>query len=286
MSTSIHEAGLHLLRHPVRPLLSIVEFIYHTGAFSSVEEVLELLPENIETESALYTKAKEHLRPYLRVLQGCNARKTAEQEQLPQVLDDNNQVLGSAATLSALLAQQILELELERINSLLCGAHHCTLCCTGPDASMRQEYFDIPLQTGEENLFAGVKQRDGEDEGAQLQPLDILADQLHEGGCEAVLIKHQQGLSLVLHRGSHCPALDPEGRCTIYADRPRVCRKPQIFPYLLEEEKDSTGGGPVFRLRNTLLAVMDCPYVQQLQEDIAQYAAASELELVFRTNKA
>ena len=31
---------------------------------------------------------------------------------------------------------------------------------------------------------------------------------------------------------------------------------------------------------------MDCPYVQQLQHDIALYAAASELELVFRRNKA
>ena len=41
-----------------------------------------------------------------------------------------------------------------------------------------------------------------------------------------------------------------------------------------------------FRLRNTLLAVMDCPYVQELQDVIALYAAASELELIFRRNKA
>ncbi len=81
--------------------------------------------------------------------------------------------------------------------------------------------------------------------------------------------------------------LDGKGRCSIYDNRPQVCRKPQIFPYLLEKEQGHRADGrPVFRLRNTLLAVMDCPYVQQLQHDIALYAAASELELVFRRNKA
>ena len=38
-------------------------------------------------------------------------------------------------------------------------------------------------------------------------------------------------------------------------------------------------------LRETLLAVIDCPYVQTLQEEIAAYAAACELELVLRENK-
>ena len=39
-------------------------------------------------------------------------------------------------------------------------------------------------------------------------------------------------------------------------------------------------------LRQSLLAVVDCPYVRQLQEEIAAYAAACELEMVFRHNKA
>jgi hypothetical protein len=43
---------------------------------------------------------------------------------------------------------------------------------------------------------------------------------------------------------------------------------------------------PAFRLRQTLLAVVDCPYVQLLQDEIAAYAAACELEMLFRHNKA
>jgi hypothetical protein len=30
---------------------------------------------------------------------------------------------------------------------------------------------------------------------------------------------------------------------------------------------------------------MDCPYVQQLQDDIAAYGAACELEVIFKQNK-
>ena len=39
-------------------------------------------------------------------------------------------------------------------------------------------------------------------------------------------------------------------------------------------------------IRRSLLAVLDCPYVRLLQDEIATFAAASELDLVFRHNKA
>jgi hypothetical protein len=39
------------------------------------------------------------------------------------------------------------------------------------------------------------------------------------------------------------------------------------------------------RLRRTLLAIIDCPYVEVLQEEIAAYAAACELNLVIKRNK-
>lgn len=78
MSKSIHQAGLHLLRHPVRPLLSIVEFILHTGGFTKVEEVLTLLPECIETETTRYTNARQYLQPYAGELELFHSGNTGE----------------------------------------------------------------------------------------------------------------------------------------------------------------------------------------------------------------
>ena len=288
MSESIHKAGLRLLRHPVRPLLSIVEFILHTGGFAGVQEVLALLPENIETETAHYNNARQYLQPYIKELERFHSGNSDEDAARPVVFDADGDPMDHLAAQSALLTQKILEKELEQINSLLCGAHTCTLCCTGPDATMQQEYFDIPLREGEEVLFAELDWIPIGQENAARQQLETVVAARHDlGGCGAALAKHRQGTSLILPKLSQCPALDGKGRCSIYDNRPQVCRKPQIFPYLLEKEQGHRADGrPVFRLRNTLLAVMDCPYVQQLQHDIALYAAASELELVFRRNKA
>lgn len=291
MVESRYEPGLQGLRHPVRPLVSIVAFILHTGAFTGVEEVLDQLPERIETESACYNGARRYLEPYLPELRQLACRCSEAEAAMPLVLDGDGTPLGTRAAGEALLGQRILEKELEGINSLLCGAHSCTLCCTGPDATMRQHYFTIPLQAGEEALFQefGLSEyRGGEEAGAEKGSLAAIADTLETAGVEeAVLIRHRLGRSLVLPRHSRCPALDGAGRCRIYERRPQVCRRPQIFPYLLEEQECSPAEkGPVFILRDTLLAVMDCPYVQRLQEEIARYAAASELELVFRRNKA
>ena len=87
-------------------------------------------------------------------------------------------------------------------------------------------------------------------------------------------------------KSSHCPNLEAEqGRCLIYANRPEVCRRPQIFPYILEKETGS-GPQPVYRLRNSLLAVVDCPYVSMLKDEIAAYGAACELDVIFTRNKA
>jgi Fe-S-cluster containining protein len=99
---------------------------------------------------------------------------------------------------------------------------------------------------------------------------------------DPVLIRWQSGWSLVMPTGSQCPHLEQSGRCHIYPDRPEVCRRPQIFPYMLEPIED----GAAWRLRQCLLAVVDCPYVQLLQEEISTYAAACELEMIFRRNKA
>ena len=270
------ETALHALRHPVRPLLAIAEFLFYTGACASADEVLAELPESVETVSACYNPACDFLAPYRQELALLAAGPAAWPGGLPEVLDVEGQRLDGFAALGLLVAQQVLDRELEGINSLLCGAERCTLCCTGPDAAMRQEYFEIPLQSGEAAHFALPCLHEPE------QRLEALVDRFSpEGG--AVLARHQDGQSLVLPRLTRCPALDAGGRCAIYADRPQVCRKPQLFPYLLEAE---SGASPCFRVRNALLAVADCPYVRALQQDIAAYAAACELEPVFRNNKA
>ena len=93
-----------------------------------------------------------------------------------------------------------------------------------------------------------------------------------------------QGWSLILPRESSCPNLATSGRCRVYPDRPQVCRRPQIFPYMVEPME--LHGQSILRLRQTLLAVVDCPYVRLLQDEIAAYAAACELEMIFRHNKA
>jgi Fe-S-cluster containining protein len=98
------------------------------------------------------------------------------------------------------------------------------------------------------------------------------------------MVHWQHGWSLILPRSSRCPNLAADGRCQIYSDRPEVCRRPQIFPYVLEPFTDEAGPG--WRIRRSLLAVLDCPYVRLLQDEIAGFAAASELDLVFRRNKA
>lgn len=287
MTESLYEAGLRHLRHPVRPLFSIVAFIFHTGAFTRVDDVLAQLPERIETESACYDEVARHLEPYLPELRQLEPRQRRADTHTPLVLDADGTPLGAMAATGALLAQRILEKELERINSLLCGAHACTLCCTGPTATMRQHYFAIPLREGEEALFDVPEWQGSGSSAPETTPLEAMAEGLERAEGRAVLIRHRQGRSLVLPRHGRCPALDDTGRCGIYQQRPLVCRRPQIFPYLLEEQEAAPAEErPVFLVRNALLAVMDCPYVQRLREEIARYAAASELELVFRRNKA
>ena len=264
-----NQAALHLLRHPIRPLAGIVEFILRTGDFPDVDAVLDELPDPVETGTAVYERPREWLEPYAAEIArfvGADARD------LPVVLDEDGRPLDATAAASALLAQRILELELERINSLLCGARHCVLCCTGPDSAMRQDFFYIPLQRGEESVFATLPHCG--DSGRNLDDVDAAC------GAEAALTTHRDGRCLLLPRLARCPALDASGRCAVYPERPQVCRRPQIFPYLLEPE------GEGFRLRKALLAVVDCPYVRDFQDDIARYAAASELEPVFRRNKA
>lgn len=278
-------AGLAMLRQPVLPLVGIVQFIYLTGDFATVAEVVGQLPAQIETSSALYRDAAADLAPYIDLLHPLRELKGGKPPSTP-VLDADGQAVDPMTATTALVAQRVLTRELERINSLLCAPCGCTLCCVGPAAAMAQSYFEIPLHAEETGLFplerieTGISRacRSGDESPLQVNGANFFAHR------DPLLIRWQSGWSLILPRESRCPNLEePSGHCRIYPERPQVCRRPQIFPYMVEPVEGE--GQPAFRLRQTLLAVVDCPYVRLLRDEIAAYAAASELEMVFRHNK-
>ncbi len=278
-------AGLALLRQPVLPLVGIVQFLYLTGDFTSVEEVIGQMPADIKTGYAFYGDAASLLAPYADLLQPLVALKAGGPPH-DQVVDSEGHRLDPMTATGALVAQRILVRELERINSLLCTPCGCTLCCVGPDAGMAQAYFEIPLQPGEIDFFPleRIDSAESQAHRAEDDPSLKVGDRDFFDRAEPVLIRWQPGWSLILPKTISCPNLEASGRCHVYPDRPQVCRRPQIFPYMVEPIEDR--GQTAFRLRQTLLAVVDCPYVQLLQDEIAAYAAACELEMVFRQNKA
>jgi Fe-S-cluster containining protein len=280
-----YAAGVRLLRQPVLPLVSMLQFLYLTGPFATVAEVIAELPEPIETDRTVYKNPRALLSVYLESLVGLERFK---QGNLPvqAVVDETGQQADPMPAAAALLQQEVLTAELERINSLLCGPCSCTLCCVGPEAEMAQEFFEIPLAPQELDLFP-VRRHDS-DASRSRRATD--EDELTVEGLPFYrlagprLVHWQSGWSLILPRRSACPGLEPaSGHCRIYTARPRVCRRPQIFPYVVEPLDE---GNKTWRLRQCLLAITDCPYVRDLRDEIADYAAASSLNLVLARNKA
>lgn len=279
--------GLALLRKPVLPLATMVEFFLSTGDFSTAAEIIDQLPAPIETEYANYERPAELLAPYIDQLDWLLAVHNGAELPLPVINEAGERIERSTAAI-ALANQQILTRELETINSLLCAPCGCSLCCIGPEQGMQQAFFEIPLQAEEKDLFA-VRQvatpASGRSRSMDTPPLQVEGTAFYQRET-AALIHWQTGWSLILPTDSRCPNLEPEnGRCRVYPVRPEVCRRPQIFPYIVEPVLDGEGKVSAQRLRGALLAVVDCPYVQALQEEIAAYAAACELELVLKHNK-
>jgi len=274
-------AGLALLRRPLLPLAAMVEFLYMTGPFAIVAEVIDELPEPIETATALYEQPREILREYMECFTPLEQVKQGEKGQ--KVLSVTGETLDPMTAAVALCRQRILTRELEQINSLLCGPCGCDLCCVGPAREMEQEFFEIPL-ADEEIVHFPIERHDSVASRARraMDEQELMLDGAPFYKANAPRLIHwQNGWSLILPKESRCPNLDANtGGCRIYPDRPQVCRRPQIFPYVVEKMDDGT-----LRQRDTVLAIMDCPYVRQLQDAIAAHAAACELEIIFTTNK-
>jgi Fe-S-cluster containining protein len=277
------QKGIELLGQPALPLVSMVQFLYLTGPFVTVAEVIDEMPEPIETGYTRYEHPRQLLRRHLDHLHALETLKNGEPSAL-QVVDESGNPVDEMTAVTSLVSQRVMEEELETINSVLCGPCGCTLCCTGPDPEMQQEFFEIPLQDEEQDIFS-VPCHDTA-ESRRCHPMDEDTVLQVEGrpfyrqtGPE--LFHWRKGWSLILPRESSCPGLDVNGRCRVYEQRPLVCRRPQIFSYILEplEQPDQ------YRLRSSLLAVTDCPYVEVLQQEIAAYGAACELDPVFKGNK-
>lgn len=281
------EEGILLLQQPILPLISMVQFLFFTGPFRTVDEVICEMPSPIETLFTTYKQPKELLLRHKSTLQLLEGIKTGEKPPW-DIIGVQGEQVDAMSAISAIVQQQILTKELEKINSLLCAPCKCNLCCVGPDDSMQQDFFEIPLQKEEPDLFPVEKtdtpesQNHGSMDSQPLQEQGVPFYQCHE----PVLVHWQNGWSLILPKGSACPNLDhQQGRCLVYTKRPEVCRRPQIFPYILEKTGNN-GKKLQYRFRQSLLAIVDCPYVNLLQDEIAAYGAASELEVLFKQNKA
>lgn len=289
--------GQWLLAHPILPLVRIVRFLYLTGPFDTVAEVLTELTEPIETNTGIYQEPASLLTPYLPIMAIFEAEKAGRGSPDAIILNEQREPMEGFAALDHWVAQQILTVELERLNSILCRPCGCVLCCEGPvvaadGGETRQHFFEIPLNDTETKLFE-LPVLDTE-ESRSLTALDdpglsVDGRPFYEG--EPALYKWRTGWSMILPRARACPHLDRRRfSCAIYPQRPEVCRRPQVFPYALERapELDEEREGrllPAYYSRGKLLAVWDCPYVKRFKEEIAQYAELCELEPVFMENK-
>lgn len=283
------EAGRRLLARPLLPLVRLLNLLYLTGPFATIEELLAQLSEPVETGGLLYPEPDQLLRPLLPELREMEKLKTGAAPEWV-IADENGQPLSPLEALELWVNQAVLVRELEAINSLLCGPCHCTLCCTGPGPEMAQEFFTIPLTAAETQLFtlpitdtAASRVSDALAE----PPLTVQGAPFYRQG--PGLYHWRSGWSLVLPRATTCPQLAQDGRCRVYPERPQVCRRPQIFAYVIEEINGEEDGQPTaaarWRQRNALLAIWDCPYVRALQDEIGRFAELSGLEPIFRANK-
>ncbi len=273
-----YQDGLDLLRRPAMPLVRLLILLYITGPFITIDELTGELNEEVDTGQVVYPDPAATLAPYSRELRLIERIKDNGSAAPGTVTTPAGDPLDPLEAVELIVGQKIMTRELETINSRLCRPCHCSLCCVGPTKDMAQEFFEIPLAATEVKDFA----LDLVDtpESRELNPdSGYRPDGIPFYRRPAAIYRFRDGFSLILPKKSRCPNLDEPDGCAIYHRRPEVCRRPQIFPYLLEKKGDTN------IVRKKLLAVIDCPYVRDLKEEIAAYAAGCGAELVLRHNK-
>jgi len=274
--------------------------LYFTGPYSRFSQLLKDMPDELEIASITYREPAKILTNYIDLLNifenfktdnhnnhdikpdaGRNHEDENTSNEEIVVLSESGEKMDGFEAATVRAKHNIIDRELETINSLLCSPCGCTLCCTGPDMAADQEFFEIPLLDNEKSLF-DLPVIDSEksrktDPYAEI-PLKVKERPFYLN--PSGMYRWSHGWSMILTRGSSCPALSSQGTCAIYPNRPEVCRKPQIFAVILERKKDKT-----YILKNNVLAIWDCPYVRQLKDEITRYAAFNETDVVFRENK-
>ncbi len=290
MDTSQFQAGLDRLAQPILPLVRLVQLLFLTGPFATVGEVVAELNEPIETV-VRYEEPAQALAPYLDLMAEFHRLKDPTPASYT-ILDEGLGPLSPLEAIDLWVAQQVVSRELETINSLLCGPCGCALCCTGPSAELRQIFFEIPLTAAETSLFPLPKTDSPESRALTADsepPLMVDGRAFHDQGL--ALYHWRSGWSMILPRSTACPHLQTSQTCAIYPQRPEVCRRPQVFAYIIEratehDEISVNGAILAFRQQGKILAIWDCPYVKRFQKEIAAYAEICELEPIFKENKA
>ena len=150
-------------------------------------------------------------------------------------------------------------------------------------------FFESPLQEQENNLFSipRIDTQESRQTDLYAEP-QLLAESAPFFQAPPTLYHWKKNWSLILPKGGACPNLERTGGgCTIYPDRLDTCRRPQIFPYALERQPGhETVERPPYIARRKLLAVWDCPYVQELRDELGAYAQLCGLTPIFKWNKA
>ncbi|MDZ7642502.1 MAG: YkgJ family cysteine cluster protein [Desulfurivibrio sp.] len=285
------QAGARLLARPLLPLVRLVQLLYLTSPFSQIEELLVQLREPLTTAATTYSDPYELLLGHLDLLRIFEELKK-QGGPPPVIVNEAGEPLSTLEAVEYQVCHAVVERELEEINSLLCAPCHCSLCCTGPEPGMKQEFFEIPLEAAECQNFPLPRV-----DTPQSRQLDSNSEpplQRHQSPFyrhQPALYHWRHGWSMILPSQSRCPQLDRQGGCRIYPRRPAICRRPQIFSYLLgelAEDREAAGTTtkrPTPRACHKLLAVWDCPYVRALQDEIADFATKSGLQPIFSRNK-
>jgi hypothetical protein len=206
--------GLARLKTPVLPLVHIVQWLYLSGPFQTVTEMLPQLSEPIEMEHGLYPEPAVLLAAYSEALSHLHNLKRPEAATLPHIVDERGKSLEAMEAIAQWTRHLILNRELEMINSLLCTPQHCALCCIGPEDNQQQLFFEIPLAPEEISLF-DLHPHDDEDTRAatpyEEPPLPRQNRPFYETG--AGLYHWRSGWSLILPKNILCPHLDGHGAC-------------------------------------------------------------------------
>ncbi len=288
-----------MLKAPAWPLCNMAVMLFLAGPYREFEALLSDMPEELEIASITYQNPAKILTNHLKFLKIfetfklssienniCSSRNREKKASIGpygpvNIISPEGRCLEPFDAASCRAKHNIIDRELETINSLLCSPCRCTLCCTGPSTDAQQEFFEIPLLQDEIHLFdlsVINSSKSQESDPYSGDPLKINNKPFYH--TRSAIYNWKSGWSMILTAGSSCPALSKNGTCLVYERRPLVCRKPQIFSAVLEPKS-----GEDYLLKNSLLAVWDCPYVRHLKNEITGYAAMCETDLILKSNK-